>query len=397
MIKKGPAIRNVKATGTPLTFTNGITGTLRALRAERDIPEPVVIPNYFFSRIPPFSFRLPETANLADRIYSGWIDILESFSITLRKNEKSYIRRFALYYLSWGMRDIKATLPFDLENSVYFSGTGGGYWNRLIGCRVKAAGGRVIQMDHGGERPFFADRWWGINEFAFCDEFVTFTAAGAVAIKRNIEKEYRTLLENPSALEVSRLENNNFTSLAPSVGKKGRADEAKSIMFVPTGFMGEFNTVPSFTIHDVPYAIFQIKILEALESSGKKIFYKQAPKALLDALFSPEKYGAEIVRGKLSECLELPDAFLFTFAGTAFCEALCTDKPVIFLKVPPFRPQTNEQEQEFASACRIIRGSLDSGNCPDINMEKLKSAFAAMTETELENRRKFRKKWLTGK
>jgi len=397
IIKKRSVMEAITKAGTPLHFTNGLTKMIAAYCRENSLPEPCTIPNYFFGHTPSLSFRLSGAEKLAATVTDGWEQII--FSVTgarLPAHYSEYIRGMAEYYISWGLRDIVKKCPFKLEDSVFFCGTGGGYWNRLISLKVQKAGGKVIRMDHGGERPFFADKWWGLNEFAFCDEFVTFSSAGAIQIKKNLESAYRTLLDSPGTLEVRTIKGKSFAVLSEKYGKlPANNEKPKSVMFVPSGFMGEFNSVPSFTVPDVPYAVFQAKILEELKYAGFETLYKQAPKAARDCLFGPEKYGAKIVRGFLGECLDIPDAFLFTFCGTAFCEALCTNKVIVLIKAPPERPMLPEQEKELNSACRVVRGSLGADNIQKVNMEELMNAFKKpLSSSELEARRVFREKWL---
>ncbi|OGV35316.1 MAG: hypothetical protein A2020_06240 [Lentisphaerae bacterium GWF2_45_14] len=397
IIKKRFVMESINQAGTPLYFTNGLTKMFSTYCCENSLPVPCTIPNYFFSRAPSFSFRLSGAEKLSETVADGWAKIISSTTGTqLPENYRSYVKGIAGYYISWGLRDIVKKCPFPLKDSVFFSGTGGGYWNRLISLKVQSVGGTVIRMDHGGERPFFADKWWGINELAFCDKFVTFSTAGALQIKKNLEKVYRTLLDSPEKLEVETIKEKNFSALTEKSTRFPLKNEVpKSVMLVPAGFMGEFNAVPSFTVPDVPYAAFQVKILEALKNAGLEVYYKQAPKAARDCLFGPEKYGAKIVRGFLSECLDMPDSFLFTFCGTAFCEALCTEKIIILIKAPPFRPMLPELEKELDAACRVVRGSLGKDNIQTVNMEELLNALKKpMSTSELEERRIFREKWL---
>ena len=397
IVKKRSVMDAIRGAGTPLHFTNGLTKMIAGYCHENSLPEPCTIPNYFFGHAPSLSFRLSGAEKLSAAIADGWEKII--FSVTgarLSEHYSEYIKGMAAYYISWGLRDIVRKCPFKLNNSAFFCGTGGGYWNRLISLKVQKAGGRVIRMDHGGERPFFADKWWGLNEFVFCDEFVTFSSAGALQIKKNLESVYRTLLDSPGNLEVRTINEKSFSILAAKyAGLPPGNDAPGSVMLVPSGFMGEFNPVPSFTIPDVPYAVFQAKIVEGLKNAGLDVFYKQAPKAARDCLFGPEKYGAKVVRGFLAECLDMPDAFLFTFCGTAFCETLCTNKVVVLIEAPPERQMLPEQKKEIRSACRVVRGSLGADNIQSVNMEELLHAFREpLSTTELEARRVFRKKWL---
>lgn len=397
IIKKRSVMEAIAKAGTPLHFTNGLTKMIAAYCRENSLPEPCTIPNYFFGRAPSFSFRLSGAEKLAAAVADGWEKII--FSVTgarLATRYSEYIKGMAEFYISWGLHDIVRKCPFNLKDSVFFCGTGGGYWNRLISMKVQSQGGKVIRMDHGGERPFFADKWWGLNEFAFCDEFVTFSTAGALQIKKNLECVCRTLLDSPVNLETKAIKEKNFAVLAGKYGDNpAKNGETGSVMLVPAGFMGEFNSVPSFTVPDVPYAVFQSRMLESMKNAGLEVFYKQAPKAARDCLFGPEKHGAKIVRGFLSECLDIPDAFLFTFCGTAFCEALCTNKVIVLVKAPPERPILSEIEKELDSACRVVHGSLGSDNIQQVNMEELVNELKnPMSAAELEARKAFREKWL---
>jgi hypothetical protein len=195
-------------------------------------------------------------------------------------------------------------------------------------------------------------------------------------------------------MKISSFKESSFNILKKKLKSSESPKEIKSLMFVPVGFQGEFNTTPSFTTHDVPYAEFQIQILRALQKTNLKIFYKQAPKAYMENIFRPEDFGAETVRGYLSECLDMADAFLFTFTGTAFCESIITDKPVLLIQAPPFRPMLDEQREELAKACRIIKCGAGKNNRLGLDEKKLLDSIAPMSDEELKNRKLFRDKWL---
>ncbi len=394
IVKKQKMLNEINKAGSNVCFTNGLSKAINEYCRENDFPVPVSVPNYFFSKAPAYSFREEKVLEEARRIASGWRKIIEERAGKMSPAAFKYMKSIAEYYLSWAWRDMFKKEPFPLNNTVFIVGTGGGYWNRMIGFKVQKAGGKVIRMDHGGERPFYVDRWWGVNEFAFCDIFVTFSREGAKAIKTNLDKEYRSLLDCSLRLKVSYLQNSSFNVLRDKQARDKLPDKIKSIMFVPTGFQGEFNSTPSFTAHDVPYASFQIQILQALRKSGLKTLYKQAPKAYVEALFKPEKYGAETVGGYLSECLALTDAFLFTFIGTAFCEAMCTDKPVLLIQAPPLRPMLGGEKEELGKACRIIKCSADKDNRLVLNEKELLGNLGSMTGEELKGRKQFRDKWL---
>jgi hypothetical protein len=394
-IVKKPGIKNeLQNLGGKLIFTNGLTKIIKAYCDESGLETPIVIPNYFFSKAPSPSYKERDVEALADKIAFCWRKILENKVEKISSNAIAYMKLIAFYYLSWAWRDMHKKDIFDLNDSLFITGTGGGYWNRMISYKVQKAGGKVVRLDHGGERPFCADKWWGINEFVFCDKFVTYSKAGAEAIKANINKAYKSLFDDPSQTEISSFKESSFNILRKKFDSSESPKEIKSIMFVPVGFQGEFNTTPSFTTHDVPYSEFQIQILRELQKTNIKVYYKQAPKAYLENIFKPEDFGAETVKGYLSECLEKADAFLFTFTGTAFCESLISDKPVLLIQAPPLRPMTDEQKEELSTACRLIKCGADKNNRLDLDSKKMLESIAPMSDEELRNRKLFRDKWL---
>lgn len=379
--------------GSKLYFTNGV-GELGQIWMKNKKISPIQIANNLFSVPPKFRRSAEDTKPLAAKVHSGWLNITKSVGLKISAMLSEHLLKLAKYHLSWALRDLHSPAPFPLGNTTYLSGTGGSYWNRLISCKTQQAGGKVIRFDHGGERPFHSDKWWGINEFVFCDQFITFSEHGAGTIKKKItENNLITLLESPGKLTVSHAISGNFSRLTGKYSAEPPR-EIKTIMFVPTGFQGECNSTPSFTNHDIPYADFQFQILDALTIIKTNILYKEAPKVPIGRLFDPSCLGAQRITGFLSDCLGMADAFIFTFVGTAFCEALCTNMPVILLQAPPSRPMSAGEKNDLSQVCRIVPCSISSKNRLILDRQKLLESIVPMTDQEILRRNVFRHKWL---
>lgn len=378
-----------------LYITNGF-GELGRIYCKTHSISPACVSNDIFSPVPSYKYNRPEIKPLADKIFRGWLDIIKSLDISLSAKSSEYLRHILEYHLSLAWRDLHTEAPFSLEKTVYLSGTGASYWNKLISYKVQKSGGKVIRFDHGGERPFFADSWWGINEFVFCDEFFTFSRHAADAIKTKISnKDYNTLLDKPETLKIYFLPSENFHKIAEKNDSYNIPEKIKKVMFVPSGFRGECNTIPAFTNHDIPNADFQIQILKALNTAGFEALYKYSPKvAALGSLFDSTRYGAKKVLGYFSDCLDIPDAFVFTFIGTAFCEAMCTNKLVILVLAPPTRPILEEEKKELYASCRVVHCNADRNNRFILDSDSFLKQLVPVTESELEKRRFFRNKWL---
>ncbi len=380
--------------GQSLYFTTG-AGHLAGSWAKARGITPITLDSYYFSSCPNFNFHLKQVDTLASTIHSAWIEIINKTGVKCSTDILSYLLQLVQYHLSWAYRDINTRPPFPLGNTVFLSGTGGSYRNRLIGFKTQEAGGYVIRFDHGGERPFHSDKWWGINEFVSCNEFIAFSPHAARAVKRKIESGMiQTLLDNPDDLKVADSQSAHFHSLALKYGSLPPPENLRRVMFVPTGFQDECNSTPSFTNHDIPYADFQIQILEILKRSKHKVLYKEAPKVKIGKLFSSSLKEVEIVCGFLSESLELADALVFTFIGTAFCEALCTNKPIILLQAPPSRPMSQEEKSSLSQVCRVIPCAIDGENRLLPDRKSLINAIVPMTGPEIDARKKFREQWL---
>ena len=72
--------------------------------------------------------------------------------------------------------------------------------------------------------------------------------------------------------------------------------------------------------------------------------------------------------------MEEADVFVFDYAqSTTFYEALCTDRPIVFIGMgnPLFAPGVQAM---IARRCRVVKARFDSRNLPQIDEEELKEA-----------------------
>lgn len=354
-----------------------------------------ILPPEIFGKTPSFSYYRKEVEKLSHRIYEGWIGILKNKKISPGRKAMEYLKKIPDFYLSRAMRDISRKALKFKPDTVLLSDTGASYINRIAGLKIREAGGRVIRFDHGGERAFHSDRWWGINELVFCDEFVTFSPIGAETLQKKIRaKDIYTLLDEPEKLEISSC-TYRFDDIFNIVEEKhGTGKSIEKVMLVPVGFQGEFNGIPSSLVHDVPYADMQIRLIRALKDSGYEVLYKFAPKVSSGYIFPVENLEVQRVEGFLSDCLDMADAFIFTYVGTAFCEALCTEKPVLLLQASPYRRMGEKERKELYSSCRAMDCTYDESNRIVFDAEKLKKMLIPMSTEEVEARKDFVKKWL---
>lgn len=219
-----------------------------------------------------------------------------------------------------------------LADKHLFTGTGGNYFTRIVSLVARENGAYVTGFPHGGGSQCIYFPKFAFTEFETPDEFICYDSAEVEECKKyptNNEISFREVKGiEPSILNVEASRNGNRLDLS----------RIKKIMYVSSGFFNDrqgSQVIPETVLFE-----FELYLLEYLLGLGKKVVYKNYPKALylsktFDLFGYFEDTEIEFERRWFSDPDVLKDIDLLIFAkasSTALYEAMTqTDIPIVLL------------------------------------------------------------------
>ena len=267
-----------------------------------------------------------------DKVHEIW----EHNEITYSKHTLDHLKRILLMHLSVAERDIRRNILWinKWRNSPLFVGSGGRYENRLLSYLFTKNGNTVMRFDHGGERPLFLDKYWGINEFAFQNIFVTFGKGLESRLRLNVQS-------GKYFMPPDELQNTKFHSLVSNeflgIYKKHynhNVKKVRKVMVVLPLFSGD-KILPGYYAPDFINVLVIWKAIQELKRKGFYLVLKKKPKLLKSRLFSIfDRFVDEINVDYFPDVTNIADAYVFFYLGTAFCQALMSLKPVVYVHLP---------------------------------------------------------------
>jgi hypothetical protein len=244
---------------------------------------------------------------------------------------------------------------------------------RLFGWHYQQLGRKVTRFAHGGERAFYDDYPWGLAELPFCDTYVCHSPAEARHIERR-RAEARMAWAGQTGLE--------FTSLGSMKHRRiharcqgGRTGvRTGTLMHVAGGYLGEtFGDFPSRKPPDPVYFQWQVDLLSSLRAHGFRVVTKIHPKGLFSEAALLRPYSDEIVGGFFDPEAYDVDCYVFDFAGTAFFDALASNKGIVLADMG-VRPIDPISFPDLGQRCEIVRARMGAGNRFEIDADALAEA-----------------------
>jgi len=254
-----------------------------------------------------------------------------------------------------------------LDNSKnIITGTGNGYYNRLISTLAKKNGTKVWRFNHGGDRCFFNDDFFWNAEYFQTDTYVTYGKKwGQFSRKRAkmLNKDIH-IIEQGSDYH-KKIFNRYFEK---------KKNKLKKILYVQTAFVSEARQFPYSAIIDPVMYDWQKYLIETLQNLNYEVMYKIHPKGFFQKknnLSSIAKYKST---KSMIESLEYSDTVILDSAGSAFVEALCAGKDIIYIDMNQ-RLFDKENFNEFNSVVKIVSTNFRNGIFY-LNMEELLHALS---------------------
>lgn len=285
----------------------------------------------------------------------------------------NHIRTIASHYLRIGWHDAGAAplLRFPALNRTLVTGTGGGYLARLISYQSMAEGHRVIRTTHGGESPLFElGVLWPSTEFPFTTHYVANGAVGAKSLKTTIDDRSESIAENYPRSVIGA--GSALHSRIRDVASESPVGPVKTVSVITASLTRMFRVVPAMKLHDVVYIEWHRRLLGSIKRMGYEVLSKRHPKAFLaDQRIFSDIADEELIQTPMRAIEKRTDAYVIDFLASAFMEAICTLKPVIFIDMG-IRKMKPEARSAISESVVIISSSFDDRNRVIIDEDELR-------------------------
>lgn len=299
---------------------------------------------------------------LSDHITQNFVRIVGDHGFCTDELLHEYIRRISAIHLAiarhW--REKNHERYFNTHDSVLLTGTAGGFESRLMSHVFQRNGLMVIRFSHGGERGLIDDPRWHYTEIMFTDFYMVHGRTEASQVQDAVNRKTSSLTsENLQVVGAGSRFHSQLRSRHDTPVSSG---QIRNVMVVPTSLKSEVRPAFVSTGEEITYFEWHLRLLKSLRAADFNVISKRHPKGFLASTTLFDGYAhEEITRGMFTEQMDRADAFVFDFAGSAFMEALCTNKPVVLVEFP-HRTMSAAGRKELGSVCTLVSAEYDESN-----------------------------------
>ena len=254
-------------------------------------------------------------------------------------------------------------------------GTAGRMPARMIAVAARRRGARTTSFDHGG--GLFQSRLNSgkiLCELAVVDRIVVATEAAA-------ELAQVALPIPPPAVTREVLSGGGDPTFRRIRIKTPPRTGIRRVLYLPTTLRG-FRTLTPPLLPDVIALDWQMRLAQILSRLPIELAVRPHPESLLPGLHHPAAQAfTPLVDDPFHRVVDMIDAFVFEYPNsTAFWEALCTDRPVVWIDLGTgnLSPETRAI---VARRCRIVEGCFDDRNRPQVDEAALADAVCGDPST----------------
>ena len=247
-------------------------------------------------------------------------------------------------------------------------GTAGWMPARIIAVAARRRGGRTTSFDHGG--GLFMSRLHAgtiVGELAAADRIIVATEAVARLGQRALS------VPSPAVTREVLSAGDDPTFRRIRTGKRAR-NSIRRVMYLPTVLMGFRRLVPPL-LPDVVALNWHMRLAQVLSRLPIELVVRPHPEGLLPGSRHPAVHAfTPLVDVPFHRAVGMVDAFVFEYPNsTAFWEALCTDRPVVWIDLGTGNLSA-ETRAIVARRCQIVAGYFDDRNRPQVEEAALAEA-----------------------
>jgi hypothetical protein len=319
-------------------------------------------PQYYF----PMNFKKNKfSKKLSKKISKEIFLMINKSYFNLNLDHKKSINVIIETYLSRVINDIQVYDDCFKKTKNIITGTGHNYYAKLVSYLAKKSGSKIWRFNHGGERCFFDDEFFWESEILNTDIYVTYGLKWGDYLKQKIKKYEKNI-------EIKTIGSKYHKKIFDMHFKK-KTKNLKKVLYVPNSFVLEGRQFPNSKIIDPVLYDWQKYLLETLKKLKFDVIYKLHPKGFCQNINNLDKFAKYKTNKPMIESLEGVDTVIFDYAGSAFVEAICAGKNVIYIDMKQ-RPYNKDNFNELNSFVKIVSTYTKKGNFY-LNLEELKNAL----------------------
>ena len=252
---------------------------------------------------------------------------------------------------------------------------------KILNFYYQRYGKDVCRFSHGGDRMFFKDINWKMSELLFTKKY--FCHSSFEANFQNEKYQYEinncSLIKNLSFCSNGSIRHKNIWQKNNFYRK---VNIKKRVLIIAGSFLGEhLMGFSQFKLADILSLDLLIYTYNVLTNNNFDVFIKPHPKGIAKDFFKLNQNNLNIYNNALNEFDDHFDCYVFEFAGSAFYDALLTNKGVVLLDTN-IRKWYNPAKKHLVKRCKIIKTYSDNKNWLRFNEIELIDAVLSSSETK---------------
>lgn len=263
------------------------------------------------------------------------------------------------------------------ENMHLLISSCGNVASRAVATAAKEKGFKVTGFTHGGSVGIYDNPTLPFLDFAFSDEFVTYTKESMVLFQKINEKH--PFLKN-DRIKINSCNDTQFMKLEEKYKNEPLSKSIKTVMLLgyPHNQLRKPHASAGLSLMHLD---LEFRLINVIRDAGYDVLYKVHPDRVQEVndVFRDK---VKVVNGYFQNYLHMADAFLFgSIRTTAFSRALCTNKPIIgfIMKDEAFKPFP-EALDLLQKRCTLIKTEFDSSNRIIFDRQELINALRQRPE-----------------
>ena len=323
---------------------------------------------------PKYKINKSEVEIIYFLIFNKFKKFLEDLNIDKRICQKAeYLLKYLInpkiiYSLSF--YNVCESVDFKNVKNKFIVGGAPQIFGKILNYFFRKNGGKVRRFAHGGDRVFFSDYFWGISELPFCDEYYVHSRAE----KFFLEKKLKTNIIynfNKSSCIIKTSGSPRHQQILFDSNKQKK----KKILFIPGAILGEeHQALPEFKVSDYLMVEYHTWILKKINSFGFDLSVKVHPFGVNKSKYL-NKICNNIITTKFDILLNTSSVLIFDFAGSAFFDALASNKGIVLLNTG-VRPFFLDAYKDLEKRCNIVDSYFDEKNRIRFNTNDLRLAIS---------------------